>query len=508
MTDLSNVNYNPDVLNCLANLSNDEVFTPPEIVNQMLDRLPPELWRNPNAKFLDPVCKSGVFLREIAKRLIEGLKEEIPDLENRLNHIFTEQLYGIAITDLTALLSRRSLYCSKKANGNYSICTAFENEEGNIFKPESEHSWALGKCTECGASQEVYDRLTMETYAYAFIHQKARQQLGLEKMKFDVIIGNPPYQLNVGVENKNFAISIYHKFVQQAKKLNPNYLIMITPSRWFAGGRGLDEFRDEMLNDRRIKEIHDFPNATDCFPGVEIKGGVNYFLWQKDYQGDCLIRTYMNNHISSEMKRPLKENGSDVFIKMNEMIPIFHKVKKHNEKSFASLVSVQTPFGLLSSFKNYKKSPFNGAVEVYLNGGKGYIYQSQVTKNIDLLNKYKVYITKSYGAGEGFPHQILNKPFVGEPNTCCTQTYLSIGGLSSREECLNVISYIKTKFFRFMVLMKKNTQDAMRGVYEFVPIQDFSKSWTDEELYQKYGLNEEEIAFIEKMIRPMEVEND
>lgn len=509
MTNLAQLNYNPDVLSCLANLSNDEVFTPPDIVNQMLDRLPERLWSDPNAKFLDPVSKSGVFLREIAKRLIKGLEPQIPDLQTRLDHIFSQQLYGIAITELTALLSRRSLYCAKKANSEYAICRVFETEEGNIFKPKAEHKWENGKCSECGAAQAVYDRFDhQENHAYAFIHQKARTELGLEKMKFDVIIGNPPYQLNVGIEKKDFAIAIYHKFIQQAKKLNPDYLVMITPSRWFSGGRGLDDFRDEMLNDSRLREIHDFPNAADCFPGVEIKGGVNYFLWDKSYNGDCLIRTYLNGELSSEMKRPLKENGSDVFIKMNEMIPIFHKVRKHNELSFGSLVSVQTPFGLLSSLKNYKKQPFNGCIEVYLNGGKGYIYQSQITKNFDLVNEYKIYITKSYGAGEGFPHQILNKPFIGEPNTCCTQTYLAIGAFQNREECKNAISYIKTKFFRFMVLMKKNTQDAMRGVYEFVPMQDFSKPWTDEELYKKYGLSEDEIAFIEKMVRPMELEDE
>ncbi|WP_256856287.1 Eco57I restriction-modification methylase domain-containing protein [Rodentibacter genomosp. 2] len=222
MTDLSNVNYNPDVLNCLANLSNDEVFTPPELVNQMLDCLPDTLWQDPNAKFLDPVCKSGVFLREIAKRLIIGLEWQIPDLQTRLNHIFTQQLYGIAITEITALLSRRSLYCSKKANGEHSICTKFDTEEGQIFYQRVEHRWQEGKCSECGASQQVYDRLTMENHAYGFIHQQARTALGLEKMKFDVIIGNPPYQLKTGESAQ--AVPIYHKFIQQAKKIKSRLL--------------------------------------------------------------------------------------------------------------------------------------------------------------------------------------------------------------------------------------------------------------------------------------------
>lgn len=489
MTDLSQLNYNPDVLNCLANLSNDEVFTPPEMVNQMLDRLPEDLWTNPNAKFLDPVCKSGVFLREIAKRLIDGLKTQIPDLQERLDHIYTQQLYGIAITELTALISRRSLYCSKKANGENSICREFNDEEGNIFKPQSEHSFEGGKCSECGASQEVYDRLTMENHAYGFIHTQARQQLGLETMQFDVIIGNPPYQLSDGGAQAS-AAPIYHKFIQQAKKLKPNYLIMIVPSRWFAGGKGLDDFRDEMLKDKRIKEIHDFPNAADCFPGVSIEGGVNYFLWEKDYQGDCLITTYENSVITSQMQRPLKEQSLDIFVRYNESISILRKVLALKEKSFSELVSSLKPFGLRTFVKG-NPNPYTDTKEnivLYQNGGKGYIKRSTVLVNRNWIDKHKVYIGRAYGQGRELPYQVINKAIYGAPRTCCTETYLVVGTFDNKEECLNVMSYMATRFLRFLVLLKKNTQDAPKRVYELVPQQDFSKSWTDEELYKKYGL--------------------
>ncbi|MGY4676023.1 Eco57I restriction-modification methylase domain-containing protein [Ursidibacter arcticus] len=505
MNNLSNINYNPDVLSCLANLSNDEVFTPPVIVNQMLDRLPAELWQNKEAKFLDPVCKSGVFLREIAKRLIKGLELQIPDLQERLNHIYSQQLYGIAITELTALLSRRSVYCNKRANGEYSVCTIFENEEGNIFKPKTEHSWEEGKCKECGASQLVYDRITFENHAYAFIHQNGREKLGLEKMKFDVIIGNPPYQLRTGESSQ--AVPIYHKFIQQAKKLNPDYLVMITPSRWFSGGMGLNTFRDEMLDDRRIKEIHDFSNAADCFPGVEIKGGVNYFIWDRNYNGDCLVNIYENNELVSKMLRPLRQKGSNVFIRYNDSVSILNKVLSLGETSFDSLVSSQKPFGFPTNFRGRERKESDDDILIYQTKGTGFVNKFSIKTNINLLSKHKLYITKGYGAGEGFPHQILNKPFYGGLNTCCTETYIVIGGFDSEYYALNAMSYIQTKFFRFLVLMIKNTQDALRRVYQFVPIQDFSKPWTDEELYQKYGLDEQEIAFIEKMIRPMELEN-
>ena len=502
--------YNPDVLSCLANLSNDEVFTPPEVANAMLDLLPQELFQSPDTKFLDPACKSGVFLREIAKRLICGLEDKIPDLQKRLDHIFHEQLYGIAITELTSLLSRRSVYCSKYPNGAYSV-SKFENAEGNILFRHMEHRWIDGKCAFCGVTKKegTYERSEMEVYAYELIHTTRPERIF--NMKFDVIISNPPYQLNVGVEKENYAVPIYQKFVEQAKKLNPRFLSMIMPARWYAGGRGLDEFREEMLHDDRLRIIHDYPDAGDVFPGVQIKAGVCYFLWERDGHGDCSVTTHLNGKEIGPVVRPLLEDGNDTFIRYNQAISIIHKVFMPGQESFSSLVSPQTPFGIVTSYKGTETPQSKTDVKMYISGndkkfkGKAfYAPYSMITKGHEMIPWHKIYINMAGSGSDSFPHQILGKPFYGEPNTICNQSYLVIGPFADKQECENVMSYIATKFFRFMVLQKKNAQHAMRGVYQLVPIQDFSKPWTDEELYAKYGLTDEEIAFIESMIRPME----
>lgn len=514
MSDFYSSMYNPDVLTCLANLSNDEVFTPPEVANRMLDMLPEELWHDSSATFLDPACKSGVFLREIAKRLIEGLKEEIPDLQKRIDHIFHKQLYGIAITELTSLLSRRSVYCSKYPNSKYSI-TLFEDTSGNIRYKRIQHRWQNGKCLFCGVTKKegTYDRDEMEVHAYELIHTLHPERIF--NMKFDVIIGNPPYQLNIGVEKENYAVPIYQKFVEQAKKLNPRYLTMIIPARWYAGGRGLDEFRDEMLNDDRLSVIHDYPDAGDVFPGVQIKAGVCYFLWERDRHGDCSVTTHLNGDDIGPVVRPLLEKGNDTFIRYNQAISIIQKVFNPVNRSFSELVSPQTPFGIVTSYKGTDKPQSSTDLKMYISGndkkykGKAfYAPYDKITKGHDMIPWHKIYINMAGSGSDSFPHQILGKPFYGEPNTICNQSYLVIGPFKNKDECENAMSYIATKFFRFMVLQKKNAQHAMRGVYQLVPMQDFTKSWTDEELYKKYSLTEDEIAFIESMIKPMELGGD
>jgi site-specific DNA-methyltransferase (adenine-specific) len=506
----NNSSYNPDVLNCIANLSNDEVFTPPELANKMLDLLPQELFRSSKTTFLDPFTKSGVFLREIVKRLDRGLADEIPDRQKRIDHILHNQVFGIACTELTSLLARRSVYCSKTANGKYSI-SKFETQEGNILYKNIKHTWVNGKCKYCGASQSVYDRGSeAEQYAYMFIHTDNPKQF-FKNMKFDVIVGNPPYQMNDGGGNGASAMPIYQYFVEQAIKLSPHYLTMIIPARWYSGGKGLDEFRRRMLESNKISKIHDFLEASDCFSGVQIKGGVMFFLRNRDYEGLCEVFSHKGNIIDGPSVRPLLEDGCDTFIRYNIAVRVIRKVKSLDETSFMDLVSARMPFGFPNTFKGNRIKKHDDDALIYVSGNdvetKGtiaYVPVDEIRKGKDLVDCYKVFIGKAGSGSDSFPHPILPKPFLGEPHSICNESYLVIGPFASEVICENVISYISTRFFRFLVLQKKTSQNAAKGVYQFVPLQDFSHPWTDEMLYKKYGLTDEEIAFIESMIRPME----
>jgi site-specific DNA-methyltransferase (adenine-specific) len=501
--DLFNAVYNPDVLSCLANLSNDEVFTPPEIANKMLDLLPKELWSNPDAKFLDPACKSGVFLREIAKRLLVGLQDKIPDLQARVDHIFHEQLYGIAITEMTSLLSRRSVYCTKYPNSIYSV-SKFDDPVGNIRYKNTAHLFKNGRCLFCGASESSFgdkERAGLEKHAYELIHTAKPEEIF--KMKFDVIIGNPPYQLDDGGA-KASASPIYQYFVDDCKKLKPRYLLMIIPARWYGGGKGLEDFRAEMISDKHNRVLVDYLNAVDCFPGVEIKGGVCYFLWDRDEEGLCEITTYKDNTIFERSKRYLKEGKSDVFIRFKQGVDILKKVTQFGEKTMDEIVSPQKPFGL-RTFVQGGKNPADGCVKLFQNGGIGYIKRSDITKNEDWIDKPKVLVSAAYNAGDNYPHQILGKPIIADKGSCCTETYEVVGPVNTHLEAENLAFYISTKFFRFLVMLKKTSQHAAPSVFSFVPVQDFTKKWTDNDLYLKYGLSESEIAFVESMIKTMQL---
>lgn len=495
--------YNPDVLNCLANLSNDEVFTPPTLANQVLDMLPQELFSNPNTKFLDPVSKSGVFLREIVKRLDRGLMAQIPDRKERIDHIMHHQVFGIAITELTAHLSRRSLYCSKEANSPYSV-SHFDTESGNILYQPLHHTWVNGKCRYCGASQEVYDRGDeAEQYAYQFIHIDNPNTL-FNNMKFDVIIGNPPYQLSDG-GNAASARPIYHLFVEQAIKLNPRYLVMIIPARWYAGGKGLDDFRVKMLSSSKIKYLCDYKNSSDCFPGVNIAGGVCFFLWDKTYNGLCKIFNLSSDKVVSSDKRSLNEFST--FVRDNLSVKIIRKVLSAKEKRMDNTVLSRNSFCIPSNERGHLNN-YPNDLKLLTSGGKSFIEREKISDKEKILGKYKVIITYAMSGGnkpsQNGDYQILSSILVLNPNEVCSETYLILNTFDDEYKAKNMLSYLKTKFLRFLLLQSLTSIHITKNCFQFVPLQDFSHPWTDEMLYKKYGLTEEEIAFIESMIRPME----
>ncbi len=507
---------NPDVLSCIANLSNDEVFTPPELATRMLDTLAAawaanhggaKLWANPKVRFLDPCTKSGVFLRAITERLTAGLAQQMPDLQARVNHILTQQVFGIAITQLTGLLARRSLYCSKHANGAHSIAQGFDHEDGNVWFERQEHDWQGGKCRFCGASQSAYDRgENKESHAYALIHAsdiKSRMgELFGENMKFDVIIGNPPYQL--GSDGGTRDVPIYQHFVEQAKQLDPALLAMVIPARWMASGLGLNEFRQTMLADRRLRELVDYPAASEVFPGVEIKAGVCYFLWDAAYQGDCNVTTMRGGEVIGPMPRNLGEY--DIFVRDGRAMSILRKVLAHQEPSINTLLARDKEFGWTSNFDGFHATQRPGDVPLHyirkMKRDVGYIAREAVTKSAQLIDTWKVLVPQAFNGGDAVPHQILGKPQIAPSPSVCTQSFLFFY-VPTQAEAGSVQSYYATRFFRFLVSLRKITQHATHATYAWVPVQPWDRSWTDEALFEKYGITEAEQVFIESQVRPM-----
>jgi site-specific DNA-methyltransferase (adenine-specific) len=534
---------NPDVLTCIANLSNDAVFTPPELANSMLDTLSEawaaengnsNIWSDPDVRFLDPFTKSGVFLREIVSRLTNGLAEKIPDLSDRLDHILTKQVFGIATETLTALLARRSVYCSKYANGPHSVAKSFDSESGNIWFERTEHSWVGGtnrvlamneggemvertvdgRCKFCRAPRSIFDRPeSLESHAYTFIHTddiKARvAELFGAGMHFDVVIGNPPYQMSGGAGGSSDS-SIYHLFVEQAIRLEPRFLSMVVPSRWMAGGRGMDDFRKSMLTSGHLLELVDYPVSKEVFPGVEVKGGICNFVWSLDHNGATKVTTKRDGLVVGPFERILDE--FDVFVRDTRSLTILRKVLAHGEPSIASILTADTPFGIATNFSDFSDSQSSDSIALhYVRQGRrsvGYIKRSAISKNSHLIDDFKVLVPKAGSdGGQKIPDMVLGRPLVTGPPSVCTQTFLAFT-VSTELEASSVEAYYRTKLFRFLVSLRKITQDALKSTYTWVPTQTWDRNWTDEDLYAKYSLAADEIDFVESVIRPMEPANE
>lgn len=499
----------PDILDVIAALSSDAQPTPPILAQALLDLLPAEVWSDPNLKWLNPASKSGSITREVVRRLMIGLGQWEPDSDKRAEHILRNMVYGCGVTQVHGEMTRRSVYGSRDATSKNAI-VKFASMEGNLPFIEGTHEFAtnrsgkaIGPCRICSAPVALERGIRRENHAYAFLHGSYPTK-EMKTMKFDVIVGNPPYQTGDGKTSES---PLYHHFIESAIALNPRYLAMVVPSRWFNGGKGLDEFRARMIQDRRLRTIVDNPKLFDCFPGVEIKGGVNYFLWDRDYNGDCEFSTRIDGRIVSTTTRDLRE-GDGVVVRDNSASSIIAKCRPDTEDhSLASWFSSQFPFGqsITTNFSGAKSEPFNDAVPLIFGSHVGYVSLDQIEKNRAWVGKWKVIVPVG-GDGHGREvSYVLGEPIALAPGSACTQTYLVAGVFDTRDETHNYAKYLTTKLARFLLLQRKSTQHVRPDKLRFVPILDFKREWTDEDLYAHFGLTDEEVANVEASIHPREV---
>lgn len=324
-------------------------------------------------------------------------------------------------------------------------------------------------------------------------------------MQFDVIIGNPPYQLDDGGHGRS-ASPIYQHFVEQAKQLDPRLLVMVIPSRWLGGGKGLNDFRATMLADDRIQKLVDYENAQEAFAGIDFAGGVCYFLWNRDSRGPCEV-----TNISGESRVVVERrlNEFDTFVRHSAAIPIIRKVTAKNEPRMSEQVSSRKPFGLATDVRPEK----SGDLILRWEKGEGPYPSDKIETGKEIINKWKV-ITSYVGydhagnPGKDGRRRVLSRVDILPPDTICTETYLVIGSYKTKKEASNLVAYMKTRFFRFLVAQFMYSHHLTKSAYEFVPILDMSIEWLDAELAERYELTKEEIAFIESKIRPYDNTNN
>jgi site-specific DNA-methyltransferase (adenine-specific) len=490
-----------DILECIANLSTNEVATAPSLANEILDTLPTNVWTDPKLRWLDPCAKTGVFLREVARRLLVGLQTAIPNEVERREHIYKNMLFGFPITELTGQISRRTLYYTKDASKAGQSVVTFENSDGNLAFNRFEHSYPnqSKSCSICGAKMEILERgIEKDNHAYAFIHDKE-----VLSMKFDVIVGNPPYQLGDGGGGKGTSAKpIYHLFVNQAFKLKPKYVAMVIPSRWFSGGKGLDDFREKMLASTKFRKLVDYTDAKEIFPGTQIKGGVCYFLWDSSYDGPCEILRIQNGEVGKSVKRHLNAHGK-FFIRFNEATPILERVLSKSSTFVSSTVLTSNPYDFRAHFKGYINEQLPQTVGFYCVDGIKFVYKDSVKKNAETIDLWKTVIGKAGPGNDGYPHKIIGEPFVIPPGAICSETYLVIQTFESEQEANYLAEYMRTKFFRFMMSLIKNTQNISRNSFDFVPQMPMDVRWNDDKLYRYFGVSTVEQQFIDTIVRPM-----
>jgi len=323
-------------------------------------------------------------------------------------------------------------------------------------------------------------------------------------MNFDVIIGNPPYQLVDGGFGAS-ATPIYHKFVEQAIAIEPRFLCMVIPSRWFSGGKGLDGFRSSMLKSKHLRSIVDYVVEKDAFPGINLNGGVNYFVWDRDYVGHCAVTTVERGGSAGvPVSRALDEY--DVFIRRNEALPILRKIRRLSEPTFERRVSSHKPFGLRSYFFGAVAPTKLKPIKLHSSGGETWVGREEIPVKPEWIDMWKVLVAKATDGNEIYPLPIWDRrgPVVARPNEACTETYLVAAIAKDHQEAQRITAYMRTKFFRFLVSLRKATQNNSADIFAFVPDLPMESDWSDELLYKRYGLTSEETTFIDNMIRSME----
>lgn len=464
----------------------------PRFVNQ--GQVTKDTLLNNEAQVLEINSKTGLYplyvayslFRTKCKKYMDTTGQEVTlDKAREIwNNSVQENVFVICKTPMAKQITKRTLvgYSNIKVNAHYfdDLINQTKNK-----------------------SDKFVDRISKESYW---------RKEGRRIMHFDAIVGNPPYQLTDGGGDGTSAIPIYHKFVEAAKALQPSYISMIMPARWYSGGKGLDEFRSNMLHDDRLSVIHDYPETSDIFQDINIRGGVCYFLWANNHHGNCKVFNHKGQSLDVT-ERPLLEDGAATFVRYNKAISILNKVRARKEPTMDTKVSSRLPFGIPSNFQDYKLVPDKAhTIKLYRsernkNAPKEvYISDRAIEKNIDWKDRRKVLVSKASPGGDEYPHAIITAPILTDTNSVCTETYLIADFVNDEQQGENLISYMKTKFFRFMVSLIKNTQNISKGVFAYTPIQDWNQSWSDEKLYDKYGITSDEIQFIDSMIKPLDIE--
>jgi hypothetical protein len=486
-----------DIFELIPNQKTNQIFTPKKVVQMMINNLEehdPSLFTRTDSTFIDLYMKSGMYITEIVKKLFANTRSHYKSDDECLKHILENQVYGLSPTPILQGIT-----------------------QSYIFGFDGEHKISRKNFIQHDLTPEAQEGTAQE---------KLQELLKLNvNMKFDAVVGNPPYQESISdtSENKSLSKQLFPSFIEEGIKLQPKYLSLITPSRWFTGDaqdKSFLKLREFIKNNNNFRKIVNYPNSKVVFSDVEISGGVNYFLVEKGYKGLVNFKEYYDSNNIVELQRPLFEEGLDIILSSGKNFEFIQKIKNTNFISLTTITQGRNAFGIVGKNVNSisKENYFNESYELRCKYEEiRYIEKKYIEKNINIADKWKIFTSKGNGGAglltDNKEVAILGKPYIGKPNSVCTDSLIPIGGFDTEYEAMSLFSYFKTKFFRYTVGLLKVSQNVYQNVYQFVPLQDFTPNsdidWSksipeiDQQLYAKYNLTEEEIAFIESMIKPM-----